>query len=491
MRKRSLLRGTILVAWVAVMVALALRSRPPPPIPAPAPDPVPAETSEEWQGIYAQGSKIGYSHRLRSPSSDGFTVRAETSMALRLMGDSQVVRTRLNADTDRSLRPRRFDFRLSSGTTNFAVSGTIRAETLELVSPAFGRQTIPLAGDAPLTLSETLQDSLGAQSLESGKTIRYAMFDPLSGASVPVSLTVGALERVTLPSGTRSAYRVEENLRGARIRLWVEPGGRIVKEEGPLGLTVVRETDRDAALRGIEGAAGVDLASTAAIPVARAIRSPRTASRLRLHIAEAASPSALSFPPRQTLTGESLSIERESAAEFRSFVLPATAERFADDLRATPFLQVADPTVQGRTRSILGSERDAERAARALLDWVYHHLAKVPTLSVPNAVQVLAEGKGDCNEHSVLYAALARAAGLPARIATGAVYMPGGPGATGAFYYHAWDEIWLGEWVAVDPTFGQFPADATHVKLAEGGPDQDVALFGVLGRLRFEVEDVS
>ena len=27
----------------------------------------------------------------------------------------------------------------------------------------------------------------------------------------------------------------------------------------------------------------------------------------------------------------------------------------------------------------------------------------------------------------------------------------------GSFYYHAWPEVWLGEWVAVDPTLGQAP----------------------------------
>jgi transglutaminase-like putative cysteine protease len=61
-------------------------------------------------------------------------------------------------------------------------------------------------------------------------------------------------------------------------------------------------------------------------------------------------------------------------------------------------------------------------------------------------------------------------------------------GASGAFYYHAWNLVWLGDWVAVDPTFGQFPADATHVALVVGGPEKDIALIGVIGRMRFDVE---
>jgi hypothetical protein len=58
----------------------------------------------------------------------------------------------------------------------------------------------------------------------------------------------------------------------------------------------------------------------------------------------------------------------------------------------------------------------------------------------------------------------------------------------GAFYYHAWPEVWLGEqWLAIDPTFDQFPADATHVKLVEGALDQQVELMSAVGRLKIEV----
>ena len=61
---------------------------------------------------------------------------------------------------------------------------------------------------------------------------------------------------------------------------------------------------------------------------------------------------------------------------------------------------------------------------------------------------------------------MARALGLPARVAVGLVYL------RGAFYYHAWPEVYvaqsptLGQWLPVDPTLNQFPADATHVRLA-------------------------
>ncbi len=115
---------------------------------------------------------------------------------------------------------------------------------------------------------------------------------------------------------------------------------------------------------------------------------------------------------------------------------------------------------------------------------------------------------GDCNEHTALYVAMARALGLPARIAVGLVYIHG------AFYYHAWPEVYLEEgpgfgaegsalrarspgarpaglWLPVDPTLNQFPADATHLRLARGGLDKQAAILPLIGRLTMTVVDVE
>ena len=80
-------------------------------------------------------------------------------------------------------------------------------------------------------------------------------------------------------------------------------------------------------------------------------------------------------------------------------------------------------------------------------------IEKKPTVSLPSALEVLKTRVGDCNEHTALYVAMARALGIPARIAVGLVYL------RGAFYYHAWAEVWLEE--------GRGRA------LASGGPDAE------------------
>jgi transglutaminase-like putative cysteine protease len=86
---------------------------------------------------------------------------------------------------------------------------------------------------------------------------------------------------------------------------------------------------------------------------------------------------------------------------------------------------------------------------------------------------------------------MSRAAGIPARIAVGLAYV------RGAFYYHAWPEVYIDEratrgfWLPVDPTFNQFPADATHFRLARGGLDKQAAILPLIGRVKITLLDVE
>jgi len=106
---------------------------------------------------------------------------------------------------------------------------------------------------------------------------------------------------------------------------------------------------------------------------------------------------------------------------------------------------------------------------------------KEVTVGIPSALHVLHTRTGDCNEHTQLFVAIARAAGIPTRIAAGLAYVDG------KFYYHAWPEVRLRDWVAVDPTFGQFPADAAHLRFVTGGLARQADLIKLVGNLRIQV----
>ena len=142
-----------------------------------------------------------------------------------------------------------------------------------------------------------------------------------------------------------------------------------------------------------------------------------------------------------------------------------------------------DPRIEAQPRQIIRRERGPARAAALLMHWVHRSLQRTTPDGgrAPSAVKVLEHRSGDCNEFTTLYVALARAAGLPARTVSGLLYQ------RGRFYYHAWAEIYLNEWIPVDPTFDQFPADAAHLRIAVGGLARQVELIPQIGRLKLEV----
>ncbi|HTP50808.1 MAG TPA: transglutaminase-like domain-containing protein [Anaeromyxobacteraceae bacterium] len=151
-----------------------------------------------------------------------------------------------------------------------------------------------------------------------------------------------------------------------------------------------------------------------------------------------------------------------------------------EDLEATPEVDWDHPDLRALADRVAGKTQGRWAAARKLSREVNRRLEKVYGQSRDRASEVLRTGKGDCTEHALLFVALARAAGIPAREVYGLVYANYGEGGAG-LYWHAWAEVNVGdEWIPVDPTFGQDVADATHVTLGRGAKVDAVGLIGSL-----------
>lgn len=88
---------------------------------------------------------------------------------------------------------------------------------------------------------------------------------------------------------------------------------------------------------------------------------------------------------------------------------------------------------------------------------------------------------GDCNEHAVLFSAMARAAGIPAQVETGLVYMKG------RFYYHAWNVLYLNKWITADALMGQMPADVTHIRLIRGELMDQLDLIHAIDKVKLKI----
>jgi hypothetical protein len=369
------------------------------------------------------------------------------------------------------------------------VRGELQDRRLHLtVSTAAGvHEEDRLLADTPV-LSLNLARRAADAGLAPGRRYTWTIFDPATLSQSPLTLSVGSRELVSAGGRRVPAFRVETQYAGLQTTSWITDTGEVVLEKSPLGFETVREKQTEAQTMAVPFSVRTDLLSASAIvPTGKAqIDEPRDVRRLRLRLSGAEISTADLSGVGQSFDGNVLEVR--DAQGFQPGPADPDTERF---LQPEPLIESDAPEILAEARTAVqnavGPRAQAERLARH----VNAILEKKPTVSLPSAREVLRTRVGDCNEHTTLYVALARALGIPARIVVGLVSV------RGAFYYHAWPEVYLAEsrsrglWLPVDPTLNQFPADATHVRLARGGLDKQATILPLIGRLRIEILDLE
>jgi len=441
---------------------------------------------------------------------DGFVFEDMTRLNVPAGGRQQSAMARSRVDLGPALTVRGFDFQLDSDLGAFTVVGTVRGDSvLQLRVDAGGEQQVSdMRLDEPLVVPAALPLRLAASGrLEVGGEYRARLFDPSVLSTRELTLSVTGRDTLMVPDSaelvdgrwrpatydTVPVWVVTESVGGVETTSWLDEDGRTIRSTSALGFTIERTEYelasaawRETAQAPVESGYGALIESTAIasnVPLDEVQRTD--ALRVRLRGVELSGFDLAGG--RQTLRGDTLLVRVEPPRALHAgYSLPWTAGgEPGEQLAATPLIQSQDPRILAAAREIVGAERDPARVARLLNDWVYGALDKEITLSLPSALQVLEARRGDCNEHTVLYVALARALGLPTRTAVGLVAV------NGRFYYHAWPEVWLDGWVAVDPTLGQYPADASHLRFLIGDLVRQLELVRLIGRLEIDFVDLQ
>jgi hypothetical protein len=149
------------------------------------------------------------------------------------------------------------------------------------------------------------------------------------------------------------------------------------------------------------------------------------------------------------------------------------------NLKSSIIVEADNPEIKALAAQVAGSETDAHQAAKKINEWVFKNLVKDYGASADRASDVLRQRRGDCTEHSLLAVAMMRSLGIPAKRVDGVIYMVNDDQVP-ALYWHEWIEAYVGEWVQMDPTFGQEVADATHFAVGEEGNAEITPLIGLL-----------
>lgn len=501
MNRRSLIwRGLLLLLWLGLLAGLLgrdylveeLRSL----------EIAALERGREtsFSGVYFQGERIGFVRsRLGSGPDDQLLLEQDAYLLLNILGENHPIRMQLNARLSTTYELRDFQFTLLSPFASTKADGRVegREILLDLQTPRGNRRERIRLREAPRIATPHRAYLLGHEP-EVGSRVRVNYFDPVSLAGNERILEYRGRDRVLIANRIHNLHHFYETVSGMRINIWLDETGRVIKEESPAGFVFLAEPEFRAT--DIPGA-GPEILTAVAVPLNGRLPADlkqRPAITYRLLLDEETEPDLLSTLDLtggwQHLDGNLLTIRRQRLPASPAAACPA-GERVQDPasrqeagsvtaaLAATPHVQSDDPQLAALARDIAGAEGDDLERLQRLATWVYENIDKRPVLGIPDALSVLAERVGDCNEHAALFAALARAIGLPTRIAAGLLYQDG------IFLYHAWNEVCLdGQWLGVDTTTNQLPAGLTHIRLITGETREMARLGAILGRLRLEIQ---
>lgn len=436
-----------------------------------------AESS--WMGIYLGGRKVGYIHSVLEPSGDGYEIREFSRIGGTMLGTDQQMRMRMTVQTDSTFALVAFQGQLEAEPYATQFTGEVKEQVLSIRITAAGKTTEKfLPAPEPIYLSQAIKPLLQAGRLDEGDSLKLAGFDPISMAMQDLVVIGANLEKHSLWGSDVLARKLTTRLAGMESSLYVDEDGNSLAEFSAMGLVTRRES-METALAGNDDQAPVDfLAIYAVTPVGR-LKAPRKTKRATYVLAGINLADVINASDRQSLVDEASGVIEVSAERLKSNGDTTLLDRFRRD---APFIESRDRRIQERAREIVQGAKTAEDTLKILTNWVFHSVDKRPAAGIPSALAVLQQLEGDCNEHSVLFTALARSLGIPTRIQMGVVYQ------TGRFFYHAWPASFVGGvWREVDPTFGQTEADAARIALTTGDLAEVVNLAGVIGKLEIKI----
>ncbi len=460
------------------------------------------QVTDKWYGIYlTEETPIGFLNIVAVPGQkgnrEGMQLRLSARMDLMLLGTQTDLTILGSVWLDKQRGLTEVDVRIRSEDSEWQVEASTKEDNSLQLAIHTGGQVLPFTLPASsVTVSTGNNVGLGFDlpDLKPGQETFLEAFDPLSMSPTRARIACIGEDTVIVegsPLLTR-VFNVEMN--SMTTRAWAvfrdpEHGGNeIVKIELPIGIVLKKIKPEEAFSKDGSKPSESLLHLAAVRPTGQ--QPIRGARRMLLRVTGLSEDIALPQDDTQRMIGDNL-LEIIVPPEPSAWDLVANiqAGSLAEYLESDALVQSGHPTIRKTAQQIVEDEQGAWPVALRIYQWLWENVEKKAAPGIPSALEVLETRAGDCNEHTVLFAALARSVGLPTRIGLGVVWSDEHQG----FYYHAWPEVCIPlqngttRWYWMDPTLGQPIADATHVKLVTGGVRNWFQLLPFMGKLQIEV----
>ena len=447
---------------------------------------------EYWTGVVFNGAKIGFSHFRMSASEahfGRFDIRSEAALRIRFLMFDKHINMKSHDQVAADLSLEQFSYEYDFDGNRMKLIGQVIGDALEveiLTRANTERQKIHLEDKIyPLSIINIYPVIHG---LEMGRKYTYVVYDGETQTVSSVSQEILAYEESDLFKG--AAHKIKTRLHGQEVSTWIDQFGRPVLEMSLGGVIISALENEKAAVRYLTQAAlNKDdvLLEFSLIKSNMTISDPERINFLEVVLSGFDKDIDMPFDERQQC--KPLDDEFICQIDSRIFSGAGMADNYDD-----PFIKryllpsYVVPSHNQRIRQtadeiIEGTDGTSDQI-RLLLEWIKENIEQQP-VDVFTAVDVLEGKKAECQGHTYLYAAFARALGIPAKVVNGIVYSNEFQG----FLYHTWAESLVdGHWIAIDPTFHQMPADATHIKLVEGeNPSELLPLVNFIGKINIRV----
>ncbi len=435
--------------------------------------------NEHWYNITLMNNKIGYMHTSSDKTEyEGEEVdrtKIDIVMNLKALGTSVTVEITRVEYTGVDLMPRYF-LSTANESSLKQVEGRIVDGTAYIKTTLNGETTESEVAVPPDTISEhTGVESLFRKGLKIGEKRNFHIFSFDLLKPVKTEIEVEGRDTLTYQSAEKQVYVLRQTMdmmNGITAKVWLDADGVSYRTEVPMmGFTMITaKTDKKTALRGTEE---IDVVlKTRILPSGGHPMRNAKNFEADVKLTSGSLADTIMSNSRQKLEVDSKNVGRLSiqvptvvAEDCPDLPLQRVESEY---LGASAYIQTDAPAIRAKVLEILDGEVNSWRAAEKLCRWVHTAMTdKKMSGGFGSSLTALESLSGDCTEHTVLFIALARAAGIPARICSGVTY------AKDAFYYHFWPEVYVGSWVQMDPTLGQTIADATHIQLGGGTVESD------------------
>ncbi|MEK6775487.1 MAG: transglutaminase domain-containing protein [bacterium] len=451
---------------------------------------------DQWFGLYLPHKseagnykeKIGHMHLTTEKIGNEYRFVQHAEMTLDLNGKIEKIRDDLRCLSDAAYRIKSFDYENDVEGSSYKAHGEFKDGLMVMFMEKGGEhRAVNREMKEPPYFPLTVKAALLEQGLVMGRKVQLPVLDFLTLNVVQGEAEVEDMIPVKSGIQVYTAYRINLSYPGTLDRFWMSDAGVMLREELPTGILVMYESEVIAKSTVKKGV----LFDYLMLPMVKSnivISEPSKVKEMKVRLSGI---DPAQFPvlngDYQTLKGDQVEIRRYTEEEVKkdTYDIPYAGKDLKPYLEPTPWVQSDDPKIKNFSKAVRGGLTDAAMVAGIFTGRMYGWIQAQPSTQVPTALDAQKFRVGECLEHTVLYTAAARAAGLPTRMVAGLVPV------RGVFYFHTWVEVWIGRWVAVDPARGEWPASAARIRFVTGDMETLLAFIHQIGQIRIEVLEVS